>query len=359
MIKNLDKILFMQCRNYGDAVISTAVINSLGKSYEGKTIDVFTRPNFKEIFINNPYIRNIYVSNFPMGTMKNFSVRAAFQLVNQLLIIRKNRYDACINTVGDFRENVIGWASGATHNISLKWQNGHPYKKLIRTGADFSITDYINITNDILNVYDINRLIAEYLGCRSLDAPRIYLSHDAMAKIKTTCNRPIIAIHPFASQECRKWKYSKWKELIIHLLDVFNYEVKIFCAKSELGEIYSEFSSVLYKNSISIYADSISDFLFNLSEATLFIGLDSFAIHAAAALNIPSILINGANDYRVWLPPNSVIVDKINPCKYYPCFNKPKCIGKDYEYCCIDSIEVDDVISCVENVMRSARNYSS
>ena len=78
------RYLIIQGRNFGDAVISTALINSVGESFPDVKLDVFTRPVFKSIYKNNPYINKIYYANFPVGTNKNFNFREAIKLLKQI-----------------------------------------------------------------------------------------------------------------------------------------------------------------------------------------------------------------------------------------------------------------------------------
>ena len=153
-----------------------------------------------------------------------------------------------------------------------------------------------------------------------------------------------IGIHPMASQKTRFWEYENWSKLIDKLIDENqNIKISLFCSPDEFKEVSREFG--LLRDKIEIIAISLSDFLNKLKAIDLFIGLDSFSIHSAYVMGVKKIImLNGANDARVWAPPSAHIIEASNSCPYHPCYNKPRCIGTNYEYNCMKAIKVEDVL---------------
>ena len=102
---------------------------------------------------------------------------------------------------------------------------------------------------------------------------------------------------------------------------------------------------------IEIVAENIEVFLKRLEEVKLFIGLDSFSIHAAYYKNVPEkIMLNSANNAQIWAPPNTKVVEIGCECKYRPCYNRPKCKNTPFENSCINAIQVQDVIEAIESI---------
>ena len=341
MLKSDQKILLLELRNFGDAVILTNLIESLSHSFKGIKIDLFTRPWFKEIFENNPNINKIIYAQFPFMRDKDLNPKTTMHLVMQILRLRMKRYDVCINNQGDFRENLIGCLINPKRNISVRWGIGHEFRNQIRKNDWFNNkNESIGIPNDVINIYDINHYIMKKLGGTELLPPRVYLKNNPVK------NGNLIAIHPMAGQACRLWSFEKWSGLIEKLIDK-GYKIDIFCAPDEKELIIEKLYKIQRKDKVNMYAGRLDSFFEKLSQASLFIGLDSFSIHLAYALGIPGIMLNGANDYRIFLPKNAYVVLNKESCDKYPCYNKPSCQGSLAEYHCIRGIQVNDVLEKV------------
>ena len=334
-----EKILLISARNFGDAIISSYLIKELKFLNGNISIDILTRPSFISIFrtINGNEINSIYTSEFPMGTMKNFGLKESIELCKRMLRLRKENYTRVINNIGDFRENFIGRVISIKNNYAVIWNSTHPFHSLIRTGFRGIISNKIEIPKEILNVYHIQ----DYIARTVLELNNDY---EIITNINMSNNMLHIGIHPMASQKTRFWEYENWSKLINKLIDENqNIKISLFCSPDEFKEVSREFG--LLRDKIEIIAISLSGFLNKLKAIDLFIGLDSFSIHSAYVMGVKKIImLNGANDARVWAPPSAHIIEASNSCRYHPCYNKPRCIGTNYEYNCMKAIKVEDVL---------------
>src|SRR4051794_38991090 len=129
----MSRFLLIQARNFGDAVISTGMIEALGNSFVDAEIAVLTRPQFRTIFANNPLVTSVYCASFPMGTVKNFRTREAVHLAARVAKLRHRRFTV-VSLAGDFRENALGWLINPQGNYGVIWADEHPYRKLVRQG---------------------------------------------------------------------------------------------------------------------------------------------------------------------------------------------------------------------------------
>ena len=98
---------------------------------------------------------------------------------------------------------------------------------------------------------------------------------------------------------------------------------------------------------------SISELMWVIKSAKLFIGNDSGPTHLAAALNVPVIVLFGSSDSQVWYPwkvAHHVVQNPFdcNPCPGYRClvYEEPKCIL---------SITASQVKQAIERVLSSGR----
>jgi len=343
------RLLLLQCRGYGDAVITTSLINSLGSSFPSLQIDVLTRAPFVSLFRKNPHVDAIYTAVFP--TTRDFRWLGAAGLALRIARLRGQKYDICLNTAGDFRENLMGWMVGPVQNRAIRWAEGHPYRNLIRPGLHHLVDHEDEIDHSILNVYDAHAQVAANMGCTSIRGPHLYLDGGLLEKVRVTFKgRRVVAIHPLAGHRSKLWEIEKWR-LFVSEISKLGYDVWIFCSQTDATQVEKSFAGIVNGDSVLIRADSLEDFLVHLSVAKLLVGLDSFAVHVAHALGVPSIMLSGASDPRIWAPPSTTVVSGDHECQFYPCYNRPRCLGTPGEYICMKSISHDRLLSVTRRLL--------
>jgi heptosyltransferase-3 len=344
------KILITQARNLGDAVIGTGLINSLGKSFPDSEIHLFSRPTFKEVFRGNPYIHQHHSAHFPIGTAKQMSFGNAIGLLRQIIALRKYRFDLCINNTGDFRENFICWLTRPRKNVSVVWEEGHRLAAIFRPGLTGLLDQKVQIPKSVENIYDVQDEMAKALGCKFIEPARIFIEKPAT---RSATNR-VIGIHPAASQESKLWPWERWRELI-QILRRDGFLICLFCAPNEKETVESHLLSKLSPEGISLHVSKLDGFFLKLQEMNLLVGLDSFSVHAANALGVPSVILNGANDIVAWAPPTSKFIAKGEICPHFPCFNKAPCSQSPLPYQCMEVIEVGEVVQKIRLILGKGR----
>jgi heptosyltransferase-3 len=153
-----------------------------------------------------------------------------------------------------------------------------------------------------------------------------------------------IGVHPFASQDCRKWPAASWIDLVTQLLDA-GLEVTAFGSGIDRPALDEMFG--IFGNRVRIVTTGIPDFARELAGLDLLVGLDSFSVHMAENVGTPSVMLNGANNPVLYAPPHAKVMSSSGGCAAWPCYNKPTCIGGPAEYVCIRSIAVQRVRDAV------------
>ena len=346
------KIILLQCRGLGDAVISTAVVNSIGHCFPGTKIDILGSTQAKAIFQGNPYVGRYYEAQFPIAAGLKFSIYDAQRLLCVLRNIRLEHYGLCVNLVGDFRENVIGWLTGSPVHLAPIWKWDHPFRQLIRVGLLQLPNAPLAIGSTTYSIYDAFREVTNALGCNVHVGPKIFVDANILVEAAREQAGAVIGIHPFARQECKLWEGEKWKQLIVCLL-AEGHRVKVFGAPTDQDTANEWFGSLLTNGGISCIFGELSSFFAKLATVDILIGLDSFSIHAAHALNVPSIVLNGSNDFRVWASPTTSVVLANHGCPYCPCFNRPKCLRLKTIFECMRSIQVETVLNRAGEILKA------
>ena len=144
------KTLFLEARNFGDAIIKNTIISQYGAGYPNEQIDVWTKRQFTDIFSRNERIHKVYLTGFPIAGMKSWNI---IGLIKKIWVLRRERYDLAVDTVGDFRERVLLWLIRPKRLVSIEREEGNPFNRLIRRGLSFLI-EPVNVAREMVNVYD-------------------------------------------------------------------------------------------------------------------------------------------------------------------------------------------------------------
>ena len=319
----MEKILIISARSYGDAIIANYLINKLSKNYD---ITVFTKKEFRDMYDDMPV--NVVYSRFPMGTNSTINI---YDLCKKIFKLRNLKFDYAIDLIGDFRERSILYAISPRCLMSIERECGHPFNRLIRSGLE-TLIDPVVIPKDIVNFYDQIDVVV-----------RRFNYNTEVKKTLKKNNGNLIGIHPFASQKCRMWTWENWNALVRKLVTL-GYEVVIFGSSNQKKDIES---NVITDAMINISCGTIDVFFETLKKCRCIVCLDSFAYHAAYYLNVPSVMINGGNQYQIWKTPLSAVLHSDDICPHWPCYNKPRC----KENICITSIDAETVFEKIKQLL--------
>lgn len=330
------RILYIQARNLGDAVIGTGLLEALGRSDPSQRISVLTRLQFREIYENNPFVSEVFYASFPMGTVKYFGFGAGLRLLRTLAMLRQRRFDRVVHVSGDLRENLLGRMISPAGNTGVSWSDGHPQVRLVRRGFEACVPNLIRVPADDHNIYSAVQRVATSLDA---SAPAEASLYDADGVRYLHCaGSDRIGVQPTASQECKLWPREKWRELI-GLIRAQGLRVVVYGAPSERAYLESCLPDG-NDAEVEILTGSLSEFFRSLQDVRAFIGLDSFGVHAARAIGTPSIVFHGATIATVYTPPEALVVRNLAPPACFPCMNRPTCSGEENLYSCIRDIPV-------------------
>ncbi len=342
--------LFIVARNFGDALINRRLIEAVAASFPGDQIDVLTRPSFQDFFRGRLGVGAVHTASFPMGTVKEFGVGPAWHLWRSSLRFRRMKYHFAVNTTGDLREAFLGWLIGARENAGPVWPASHPAGRLFRPrGAELFMQRPLRIPETAVNIYAAHDEMAKQLGC-----PAEIVEHLARVRpARPSFDKNRIGLHPFTTLECKFWSWAAWIELCEQLL-AEGWRVRIFCSLKEMPVVTSHLSAIVSRSGVELVAGNLDNFFLHLREVAVVVGLDSFAMHAAYALGVPAVLVNGANDPRVWAPPGVRVLSNEGHCARHPCHAHPTCgDGVVLPYICIRGISPRSVLDEVRDLMNA------
>jgi ADP-heptose:LPS heptosyltransferase len=339
------RLLLLQCRNYGDAVIGTGLIEALGG--QGVELHVLARPRFAALFRNNPHVAQVHTAEFPMGTAKQFGLAAAAGLAARTLALRRQGFDRVVNLCGDFREIGLGWAIAPRGNCGPIWPARHPRRQLDRAALPGLVSHPVAVPPQELGIYAVVQRIAAALGAAAPARSRLY---DARQRpYAHAAGNAAIGLHPLAGVTCKQWPAARWRALV-GLLREQGRPVLIFGAPVERERLAAEFDGLLGAE-VQLASGSLDELFERLCGIAAFVGLDSFGIHAAQAIGTPSLMLNGGMLAPLVVPPDALLLDGGAGLPCHPCYNRPSCVGSERPYRCMLDLPEQRVVQGLRRLL--------
>jgi heptosyltransferase-3 len=332
-------------RNLGDAVIAVTFLRRAMRDMPRVEWAVWCRPEASFLFVGLPNIVDVRLSHFPMGTSKQFTLKAVYDLGRNLLQMRRLRCGFSVDLTGDVREVTLGRLLSRGNHFSPGWPAGHPFLKMHYLPRGPLKGRLLEIPIGVINVYQVYAMFSEGLA-KTIDGrinPKVATPSDP-PRGGSICKRaglPRVGLHPFASQICKLWGSDRWRELMRELIDK-NYEVFAFGSPPERSKLLSLTAGILDPSAVITVA--VQDFFAKVRELDLLIGLDSFSIHAAYVNGVPAVMINGSNHPELFCPPGVTRLAVAADCGFQPCLNVPRCSGRLGEYMCTRGVAVSTVL---------------
>jgi heptosyltransferase-3 len=328
------KLCLVSARNLGDAVIHADLLATLVASGFADRYVVWTFAQAEFLFQGLANC-TVYVSAFPMGaTVESFVPRGIPSFLRTLRLVRREQPTHTLDLITDVRERAVCRLLGARRNFAPRWPAGHPFLKHIRS-SPIDEKDLIPIPADVTGLYAAYQCVL-----RAMMAER-----GVPVATQSTSGRPQglrIGVHPFASLPCKLWPQQHWLTLFKTLRERHpDSELVLFGAPSDRAAL-QEVSARLAAPA-EVFTSSLSLFKERLRRVDLLLGLDSFAVHLAHSLGVPSIALIGPNDPRLFTPPTTTAVTHPGNCPYQPCNGKPQCVGSTFQYVCMSSITPEQV----------------
>src|ERR1035438_8118503 len=345
--------LVLSLRHLGDALITSGFVRALQANNPQLSVDILGHPGLREIFASMCSVRNFIEIDLPVFGHHRRTIRSASVALQTIRAIRRRNYDLCINLIGDVRENTTGLFTGATWNIAPIWSPGNLFKQKMTDRFARRVTNCgIEIPGQFESYYQSLRYFGRQLGLSDGDWRFSPVSGSQQGNSDLSMRR--IGLAPGASHPSKQWPVQKWKDLM-RALHRQGYKLAIFGSPRECSTLHDDFRTEIADLGVEVISERIFGFLSALAGIDLLIGMDSLSAHAAFAVGIPSVVLNGPSDPRIMTPPGSAPVSAGHLCKAFPCNYSYPCRKKAAEYICCRGIEVEDVLRALR-VLRPDRS---
>lgn len=337
-------VLFLQ--RLGDSVITASFVNALRKRYPEMPIDILGRPSLREVCGTFTSFREYFDIEFPLYKHHRRGISDLSQTLRTLQAVRRRKYSYCINLVGDVRENLVGWMTGAKWRIAPVWSPDHPFARKITPGNTPWITNRgIKISSEYSSYYQALRFMASQLGIGDFEWPRRLVQIEEVRKPVT------IALHPGSSHPSKQWGTEKWKTLI-RQLDARGYRTLLLGSPEEREYLLTEFGTEIRDLGIDVITSEVRRLASCLAESDLLVGMDSFSAHVAHSVGVPAVVMHGSSEVEVMNPPGSIGLSAAHLCDDFPCYYKYPCKDTAGAYRCSRGIETSSVLDAVLTLVK-------
>jgi len=337
--KNIHNILLIQLGDIGDVVLSFPCIKALKENFPKANIIVAVKEKARELIEDCPWATDVI-------SIDKEKRRLGEEILYQRKFfshLRKFNFDMAIDLRTGTRGAILALFSSARQRIGRFADDGLLWRNRIFT----HLVSPLNEINHYAAEYSVNVLsplnlsIKDRLPILFVTSKRKEIALSILKREKVPFDRPIIAIHPFSLWRYKEWKTNEFVSLLDYLSIKHNCTVVITGSKEERKRV----QEMIKRSKTKIFnlagRTSIGTLPGIFQACKLFIGVDTGALHLAAAVGIPTIGIFGPSSPTNWAPRGNQhrVVSKrmlCVPCRQKGCDNREKSR-------CLDELTLNEI----------------
>jgi len=280
------RILFLRYEEIGDMILSSGIIRAISEAQPGLRIDVLASPANAPVLRGNPYVSSIIA----LDRWKPWTYPAVLRR------LRAARYDAVVDGMPDsvsFTTLIVMAACGARHRVGVlgRGMMGH--------GIDEALTIPAIPRTDSPHIVDrLSALIAAF-GADPVATdvrPRIYLGHDEAGAAERTWEGHAsggaahrLLVNVSVGRHHRPWPDEKFVDVIRQARERLHVgPVLVIGSPAERERVERIARS---PGGVAVYTPGVRDAFALVSRADAVLTADTSIAHAAAAFQIPAVVL--------------------------------------------------------------------
>ena len=334
-----DPILVIQLGDIGDAVLTLPAIEALGKAFPERSLVLCVREHARELMEDCPWVRHVLSVN-----KQKRNVRA--ELRHQIQFFRALREYRCalaFELRTGTRGAVMAFLSGARTRVARYANDGTLWRNRLFTHLVKPLQEDIQYAaQHNLNIMAPFGLFSENpRPTISVPERRRKMVETLFLKAQIPENRPLVAVHPFSLWRYKEWRPSEMAALLDRIQVEHDCAVVVTGAPNERKRA-EDLIGICSRKPYNLAGEtSIGELPAVLEACRLFIGVDTAALHIAAAVGIPTVGIFGPSSWTNWAPRGRehLVVKMDLPCQ--PCSRKG-CDGSERSRCLME-FKADEV----------------
>jgi len=348
---DIQKILIIRTAYIGDVILTLPVLAPLKKLFPRAKISFLSTSNAREILEKNPFIDEV----IPYDAFWFYGNKAAsnfFDYFKILRFIRSRAYDLVIEARGDIRDIFL-----------LAFLSKSKYRTSYAVGGGgFLLTHTVpfrKIKHKIQYHLDIVKSLGGKVGSVEWD---LYLTEDEnriiselLKKMASPHNRSLVAIHPGARKELKRWSIRGFASVADRLVDKLGVSIILMGGPGDV-DLAKQIEKTMKHPAFAVAGKtSLRQTAAILKRCRMFICNDSAPLHIASLTKTPTVAVFGPSKSLETGPYGNVhtVVEKPFECRY-------RCDENQCEHHphndCLNSVTSDDVFDAAYNIYQCTEN---
>ena len=287
------KLLFIKLKHIGDALLLTPSLVAVRGEYPDAEIHVVVRAGTEGILGGCPAVDQIHTAAPPGGGRRISSIWTDFKLAMRL---RRHRFDIAIHLGEGMRGNILAKASNASV-IHTNSSTGLKPNDWISAG----FTSVSKISSKQIHQAERDfRVVTDILPVSTRPVPA--LCFEKSRTLLWRGPKPLVVFHPATRWNCKKWPIEKWIQLGRLFPAEFNIIVSCGPDPVERRDAHTIANEIGPRATTTEGKLSWAELAGALYSAKLFVGVDTAAMHLAAACQCPTVAIFGPSRTWAWAP---------------------------------------------------------
>ncbi|MDL1969665.1 MAG: glycosyltransferase family 9 protein [Candidatus Desulfofervidaceae bacterium] len=300
------KILLVRNDNIGDVLCTTPCFEILRKHFPDAYIALLVCSLTYEVVEGNPFLDKIFVYEKAKHA-KSPRILAWLAQWRVLKEIRREKFDLAINLRPDFSPSAarIVWASGARYRLGTqpvlkKHQKWKFFYDIFIPYPSQALQHEVDRTCFLLSplgvsLEEISKNLYFAIPTELLSQAQKFFASHSLPLHKAIC------LHLGGRKEANRfWRISNWAKLY-QMLKKAGYSAFFTYTFSDRGD-FQDLCHILNEIPPNFCSHSLKAFGAILKYAGLFIGVDGGAMHIAASLKVPCVIIFSKTSITRWHP---------------------------------------------------------
>jgi ADP-heptose:LPS heptosyltransferase len=286
------KILALQFKYFGDAVLMTPALRALHEQFPQAEIHLLVPQEIAPLFQHLAWLTHVWPLPRRRGSA---SLRETWPLIRAL---RREKFDRSVDFASNDRGAILSFLIGAKRRLGWAERGGF-------FGRRFFYTDRVaTATNPPHESMRLAQLVSGWRipPPRSLESELYADTALADAAEKILPDARAVLCHVASSQTKKEWPLAQWAKLH-QLATAAGMKLVFTTAHGEReAALMTEFKKIAPEALILQQISDLPLFLAVLSRAAVFISGDTGPLHFAAGLGVPTISLFGPTPPARWAP---------------------------------------------------------
>ncbi len=292
------RLLFIKLKHIGDALLLTPTLTAVKQAYPQAEVCVLVRKGTEGILAGCPSIDRILTSAAPEAARRSWGDLQ--RDVQQLRELRRQPPDWAFELSDGDRGRWMAWMSGARRVVatSVNVKSGWVARRLVSDWVDRDWTGGHRVEKDFQTVSAVLPLTSpipplsfQPEACRAWEAGGALESGS------------FVVLHPGTRWRRKRWPADRWLELGRRILGQGDRVVVSSGPDAEERQGASALVAALGAGAMSTDGQtSWAQLAWLLRRASAFVGVDTAAMHLAAACGCPTVAIFGPSVIHQWRP---------------------------------------------------------